>query len=113
MNFHASKDLGWKITGFRLDALEQEWVKRLPPDESEGEVEQQQEGADGGGDGDEDGDVEMGGAAGSDIDKDTDDVHVDAQQLSADQPREASLASSGPNDIQSGPLLDFKSSLAR
>ncbi|KAB2575649.1 hypothetical protein BFW01_g7072 [Lasiodiplodia theobromae] len=40
MNFHAGKDLSWKITGFKLDSLEQEWVKRFPPDESEGEVKQ-------------------------------------------------------------------------
>lgn len=104
MNFHADKDLSWKITGFRLDALEQEWVKRFPPDESEGEEDQQEEeGADEGEVGGEDGDVEMGGTAEPDIDKDTNE-QADAQQPGAEQLREASLASSGLSSVPSGIL---------
>ncbi|KAL1642608.1 hypothetical protein SLS58_005378 [Diplodia intermedia] len=46
MNFHAEKDLAWKITGFRLDALEQEWVTRFPPpEESEGEEDKDDDGS--------------------------------------------------------------------
>ncbi|KAB2571306.1 hypothetical protein DBV05_g10035 [Lasiodiplodia theobromae] len=97
MNFHAEKDLSWKITGFKLDALEQEWVKRFPTDESEGEEEEPQDGADEG----EDGDVEMGGTAESDIDKDTSE-HTEAQQPSAGQPRAASVATSGLSSVPPG-----------
>ncbi|KAK0625583.1 hypothetical protein DIS24_g11093 [Lasiodiplodia hormozganensis] len=100
MNFYAGEDLSWKMTGFRLDALEQEWLKRFPPDESEGEAEQQEEeGADEG----EDGDVEMGGTAEPDIDKDTNE-QADAQQPGAEQLHETSMASSGLSSVPSGIL---------
>ncbi|KAF9635008.1 hypothetical protein BFW01_g5903 [Lasiodiplodia theobromae] len=97
MNFYAEKDLSWKITGFKLDALEQEWVKRFPQDESEGEDEDGQEGGNGG----EDRDTEMGGTAEPDIDKDTSE-HTEAQQPSAGQPRAASVATSGLSSVPPG-----------
>lgn len=98
MNFYAEKDLSWKITGFKLDGLEQEWLKRFPADESEGE-DDEEEGADEG----EDGGVEMGGTAEPDIDKDTNE-QADTQQPGAEQLRETSMASSGLSSVPPGAL---------